>query len=499
MKKEIYVNVERSETRVAVLEDGKLAEIFIQRETSQGAAGNIYKGRVGKVLPGIQSAFVAVGLERDTFLHVSDVIANHRVYRDYLTPGKRTFRAGRVPDNARIEEYVRHGQELLVQIAKERVGTKGARVTTRIALPGRYLAYMPGTGILGISRRVDDRRERSRLRRVVGQNRQPSDGFVIRTAAKSASDNDLRDDINNLIKLWEDIKQRARSSRPETLLHTDTDPLVKAMRDYLSKDVTKIVVDSQRSREQVVDYLHHFSPNWKGSLLLHDEMLPLFEKYGIEQEIQKSLESKVWLSSGGHIVINQTEALVAIDVNTGRFVGSKNLEDTVFQLNMVAVKEVVRQIRLRDLGGIIVIDFIDMENFKNRRRVLQAFRDELRLDRAQSKILQISDFGLVEMTRKRSRANLQRMLCSSCPYCDGSGRIKNEHTISYEIRRRILRLAKKLNGERILIKGHPDILKELRTQDGYLKDLEEATQKFIVLQNESTYHHEQYDVVGVRS
>ncbi len=491
MKKEVVIDSSLYETRIAILEDGELSEIYIERGEEAGLVGNIYLGRVGKVLPGIQSAFVNIGLEKDAFLHCSDVSYNSEIYEK----GSRVSVRTKGVKNPSIESLLKSSQSAVVQITKEPISAKGARITSFISLPGRYMVYMPSVRHIGVSKRIESREERKRLRLILAKYKGKSDGFIVRTAGEGKNEADLKADMDYLTGLWEEIRTKAGKVNPPSLLHRDFNLTLRVLRDYLSSDISKIVINSKGAYDDVVNFIKRIFPRYKGKIELYQSNIPVFEKHGIQESLDKSLEDKVWLKSGGHIVVTQTEALVAIDVNTGRYVGdSGKLENTVVQTNLDAVKEVVKQLRLRDLGGIIVVDFIDMEEAKNRKKVIDAFREELKKDKAQSRILQISDFGLVEMTRKRTRNSLSSTLCSVCPFCDGAGIIKSDRTIGYEIRREVIKVAATVPGKKICIKANPDVIQILKNEHGLIEELASLTGKGIYLKGDPNYHNEQYDI-----
>jgi ribonuclease G len=397
-----------------------------------------------------------------------------------------------------ISELLKPGQEIIVQIAKEPLGKKGARITSHVALPGRFLVYMPTVDHIGVSRKISSVEERSRLRRLLLELKgKLTGGFILRTAAEGASEEEIRSDVDYLVKTWDEIRTRAEQRKAPALLHRDLDLVERILRDYLSPDYTAIWIDSEEEFSKVVEFVNRFQPQLVNRVKLYTKETPIFEELGIQQEIDKSLRPKVWLKSGGYIVINHTEALVAIDVNTGKFVGkcSTRLEDTIVRTNLEAVKEVVRQIRLRDLGGIIVIDFIDMEERKNREKVMQALEEALRSDKAPSKVLSFNEFGLVAITRKRTKQALERVLCQPCPYCTGSGMVKSIPTVCYEIQGEARKMAKELDSESLTLRLHPEIAKALKTRESPLIDeLEKWSHKSVIIQADPTLHWEQYDI-----
>ncbi len=408
-------------------------------------------------------------------------------------------RQQRVPRRTQsISELLKPGQEIIVQIAKEPLGKKGARITSHIALPGRYLVYMPTLDHIGVSRKISSAEQRARLRQLLRELKgNLPGGFIVRTAAATASEDELRADVEFLGHLWQGIRQRAEERRAPALLHRDLNLVERVLRDQLSGDFTAIWVDNEEEFTRVVEFVNRFQPKLVHRVKLYSKETPIFEEFGIQAEIDKALRPKVWLKSGGYIVINHTEALVAIDVNTGKFVGkgSTRLEDTIVKTNLEAVKEIVRQIRLRDLGGIIVIDFIDMEERKNRNKVMQALEEALRSDKAPSKVLSFNEFGLVAITRKRTKQALERMLTQPCPYCSGSGMVKSIPTICYEIQMEARKMAPELDGNSITLRVHPEIAKALKTRESILiEELEQWTRKSVIIQSDPTLHWEQYDI-----
>ncbi|MGB7562441.1 MAG: Rne/Rng family ribonuclease, partial [Candidatus Acidiferrales bacterium] len=397
-----------------------------------------------------------------------------------------------------ISDLLKAGQEIIVQIAKEPLGKKGARITSHIALPGRFLVYMPTLDHTGVSRKIASAEERSRLRHLVTEAKGTAGGgFIVRTAAASAAPEEVRADVEFLTKTWAEIKGRSEQRKAPSLLHRDLNLVERILRDYLSSDYTAIWVDSEEEYTKVLEFVSRFQPQLANRVKLFTKSTPIFEEFGIQQEIDKGLRPKVWLKSGGYIVINHTEALVAIDVNTGKFVGrgSNRLEDTIVKTNIEAVKEIVRQIRLRDLGGIIIIDFIDMEERRNREKVMAALEDALKADRAPSKVLRFNEFGLVAITRKRTKQALERTLCQPCPYCTGSGMVKSIPTLCYEIQSEACKMAPELDSASLTLRVHPEIAKALKTRESAMMDeLEQLTRKSIIIQADPTLHWEQYDI-----
>jgi ribonuclease G len=552
MNKEMIISSTSHETRVAILEDDHVVEVFIEREQSRGVVGNIYKGRVSKVLPGMQSAFVDLGLERDAFLYVSDVISptEEALEEDDdvpalaveaadavavpgaeapdgaasdtatgATPPRGVETAGppagngsprrgrdrdRQPPTAKIEDLLKERQEIVVQVVKEPLGTKGARITSHLSLPGRFLVYMPTVDHIGISRKIESRDERRRLRTVVQRFREQSGlpgGVIIRTAASSRSEEDLLADLTYFQQVWNEIQRRRETERTPAVLFREESLVTKLLRDLLTDQFSAIRMDNEGEFKRVTQFVGRIMPNMVSRLKLYSKDYPIFDEYGVQSEIDKALRSKVWLKSGGYIVINQTEALVAIDVNTGRYVGKKSagrLEDTIVKTNLEAVKEIVRQVRLRDLGGIIVLDFIDMEEKKNRQKVAQAVEQELRKDRAPSKAVQVSDFGLIIITRKRVKSSLERQLTEPCPYCSGTGTIRTSATICYDILTEVKKVSTDLDGYSLVLRVNPEIARALKEESrSVFRELEGAVGRPVTVRPDEQLHHEQFDLMAI--
>src|SRR3989449_2495230 len=509
MQKEMIVSSNGHETMVAILEDDLVAEVFVERERQRGVVGNVYKGRVSKVLPGMQSSFIDLGLERDGFLYVDDVI-NPEEFDKLDDEDEGKGESGGRPRNerdrpkAKIEELLRDGQEIIVQVVKEPLGTKGARLTSHVTMPGRFLVFMPTVDHIGVSRKIESREERSRLRGIVREFREAhgfTGGVIIRTAASGRPKEDILGDLDAFHKIWTEMRQRNESSRAPAVLYQEQSIVSRLLRDLLTEDYQAIRIDNATEHQRVLELVERIMPSLAPKVKLYAKPYPIFDEYGIQGEIDKALKSKVWLKSGGSIVINQTEALVAIDVNTGRYVGKKTagrLEDTIVKTNLEAVKEIVRQVRLRDLGGIIVLDLIDMEEKKNRQKVLQAVELELKKDRSPSKALPVSDFGLIIITRKRVKQSLERVLTEPCPYCSGTGVIKSSATICYEILSEAKKVSPDLNGHRLLLRVNPDIARALKEEESaVLKDLKQSIGKDVTIKPDTQLHHEQFDVMAV--
>ena len=519
MSAELLVNVTPRETRVALIDSGVLREIFIERANRRGLVGNVYKGRVCRVLPGMQAAFVDIGLDRAAFLHTSDIAgadAGARQVRDPLVPGERgTASTGPEPvsmprSEAAIADLVRDGQEVLVQVIRDPLGSKGARLTTQVSIPSCYLVCMPGAGTIGISQRIADEDERRRLREMVrdcarragggrcapGEDWTPDDGYIVRTAAEGCAEATMDADMAFLRKLWASIHARAAVVAGPGIVHEDLPLVIRTLRERSGSTIERVRIDSPDTLRRVLDFTDEFLPEMSSRIELHAGEAPIFELYAVEDEIRKALDRKVQLKSGGHIVIDQTEAMTTIDVNTGGFVGHRNFEETVFKTNLEAARSIARQVRLRNLGGIIIIDFIDMDNETHKRQVLRALEKALAGDHARTHISNVSPLGLVEMTRKRTRESLERMLCDPCPTCGARGSIKSADTVCYEIFREILREAREFDTERLLVIASPEVTSQLVDEESAtFAELEALTGRPITLQVENLYSREQYDVV----
>lgn len=511
MTTEILINSRSYEVRIAFVEKGNLTEFHLQRPTEKGLMGNIYLGRVVRVLPGMQAAFIDIGLERTGFLYVDDV---------YVAPAMAIRQRVTVPegdpqddgeerdinhaDRRRahgftIEDLLDEGQEILVQINKDPIGTKGARLTCQITLPGRNLVFIPQTDHIGISRKIEDEKTRDTLRSLIEELRPQDTGFIIRTVAEHASREDLEADMEFLMLLWDEVKDRAASSPIPALVYEDLDITLRSVRDLFSHDVDYLIIDDENAYDKLVRFVNTFAPQLKSKISLYRGDLPLFEAYGIDVEISKALDKKVWLRSGGYIIIENTEALTVIDVNTGRFVGKDDLNETIFKTNIEAAKEIAYQLRLRNIGGIIIIDFIDMEDEQHREDLFATFKEAVKKDKSRINILKLSEFGLVQMTRKRSSENLNQMMCEPCHYCTGEGVLKSRRTICYEIFRKISRNSGRSNGSTVTVRVHPRIadmiIKEEETTTGRL---ERDTGKRLIIAPAKELHIEKYEIIWQR-
>ena len=509
----LLVNIDVGETRVGLIEDGILQELYIERRRERSPVGNVYVGKVTRVLPGMQAAFIDVGLDRAAFLHVEDLQPqegeddgkNDGNGNGNGKNGKRGRRSKRASRSTPIRDLLKEGQELVVQVSKGPISTKGARVTSHLALPGRFVVYMPTVEHVGVSKRIGGDQERRRLKEVIESIKPPKGGVVVRTLAQGLTKKKLKADIGYLVNAWEKCEQKldaARKSRKKRkapyLLHEEPDLVLKVARDMFNENVHELVIDDPKEFERVREFLEIFLPERAKDVRLYKGAEPLFDAYGIEAEIQRGLSRKVPLASGGHLVIDQAEALTAIDVNTGRFTGKgKDVEQTILQTNLEAVKEICYQLRFRNIGGLLVLDFIDMEKAGNRDKVYKALLKELKRDKSKTSAVRISELGLVEMTRKRTHESLGRLLSEPCFYCDGTGVLKSKTTVCHEIFRQIRREKDNLPGYKIKITAHPAVCDVLEREEK--EALEEASKRLmrrIELQPRSDYHLEQFDLTG---
>ncbi len=486
--KEILLDANPFEKRLSVLEDGVLVEFHIERRKDRTITGNIYKGRVVNVLPGMQAAFVDVGLERTAFLHVTDVFETMDSLYEELP---REIQKGQ---SQRIEKILKEGQDIIVQVEKEPVGTKGARLTSYITLPGRYLVLMPTYEKVGVSRKIEDERERKRLKSLVQKLKPPGYGFIIRTVCEGRRAEEIQADMDYLVKLWESIKEKLASSMAPSLLYEEPDLTLRAIRDMFTPNVRWFIIDSKEEYERARAFTDRFMPELSSRIKLHTGDVPLFDTRGIEVELERALSRTVYLPSGGHIVIDQMEALTAIDVNTGRYIGRRNSDETILKTNLEATREIVRQLKLRNIGGIIIIDFIDMTRQTDRERVYRTLREELGEDRARTNILKISELGIVEMTRKRIRESLQQSLLEVCPYCDGNGLVKRRDAVATEIYRELVRELPHKSG-RVYLYVNPQIAELLQHEDGVIEEVRKGFNNRIVVVPVETFHREEYEIV----
>jgi ribonuclease G len=518
MIRQLIINETDHETRVALLEDGTIAEVFYERGDNSEITGNIYKGRVQRVLPGMQAAFIDIGLEQAAFIHANDIVRKNdpvleRFFNDDLNnadAAQKDWRQDPVDhsesvlalpptqDDYPIDELLTEGQELMVHVAKSPMGSKGARVTTNISLPGRFLVLMPFSDHIGVSRRIEKEVERDRLKEIVQSLRKDDSGYIVRTASEGIAAEKLADEMGFLKKLWEAIQKKEQTLSATVLLHKELNVSLRAVRDLLTNEAEKVITDSRKVYEDVLSFLDTYMPALKDSVTLYDAPEPIFDAYNLEWDISRALKRKVWLKSGGYIVIDQTEALCAIDVNTGRYVGTHNQDETILKTNLEAVKEIAYQIRLRDIGGIIIIDFIDMVKKSHQEKVYNELIDALKKDRSKTHVLPISELGLVQMTRKRVRQPLHQILCETCFYCDGQGTLMSRRSICYNIYREMLRQSRDLMGDRLTLRVNPEIADLFYGEERRLvEELEEKFNRQIVIYPNPTYHLEQFDVLEV--
>lgn len=487
MSEEILINVTPSETRVALVENGILQEVMVERTRRRGLCGNVYRGSISRVLPGMQASFVDVGLERNGFLHANDVIS----------------RGPRIDDEEPeivppIAELVRDGQQILVQVVKDPLGTKGARLTTNVSLPSRYLVLLPFASQVGVSVRIEDEAERIRLRELVQElaGDEPPGGFIVRTNAEGVSAAELKADITYLRRLWESLDEEVSTARPGTLIYEELPLALRSVRDLMSAGVEKVRIDSRETFDKTRDFAERFIPGGAERIEHYPGERPIFDLYGVEDEIQRALDRKVPLKSGGYLIIDQTEAMTTIDVNTGGFVGHRNLEETIFKTNLEAAQAIARQLRLRNLGGIIIIDFIDMTEEEHKRQVLRTLEKSLARDPAKSSISELSALGLVEMTRKRTTESLEHVLCEPCSVCAGVGVVKTAETVCYEVFREIMRAVRQFDAGQLLVLASPTVVDHILDEEsGTVAELEAFISKTIRFQREEQYGQDQFDVV----
>jgi len=513
MSEEILINVTPQETRVAVVENGVLQEVYIERSHKRGIVGNIFKGCVSRVLPGMQAAFIDVGLERTGFLHISDIVENHEAANaTHSDPGQ---------EEIPIVSLLREGQEILVQVLKDPLGTKGARLTTQISFPSRYLVFIPDRSSIGISQRIEDEEERERLRNIIdgfqgeinnlasigGSNvvmhtaaksreQKGSGGFIARTAAEGAKQEDLFKDMEFLRKLWDSIFVQSQNSGAPSVVYEDLPLVMRTMRDLVHIDIEKVRIDSKETFERVKEFAIRFIPELLDRIEYYPGERPILDLYSVDDEIQRSLNRKVQLKSGGHLVIDQTEAMTTIDVNTGGFVGHRNLEETIYKTNLEASQVLARQLRLRNLGGIIIIDFIDMLDPEHARQVLRSLEKHLERDNSKITISELTSLGLVQLTRKRTRESLEHILCETCPTCNARGTVKSAETVCYEIFREILREVRQFDAQKLLVVTSQKVVDLLLDDEATsVAELEEFIGRPINFQVETLYTQEQYDIV----
>ena len=484
MSDELLINVTPQETRVATVENGMLQEVIIERDSKRGLVGNIYKGKVCRVLPGMQAAFLEIGLDRTAFLHLSDIV----------TPEDKKEDAQELS----ISDVLRDGQELLVQVAKDPIGTKGARLTTHITIPARYLVYMPNSSHIGVSQKLEDEVERERLKDLIKALLPEFNGggYIVRTVAEGITEKAVHADMAFLQKLWQSIQESNKAAKISTLVYDDLPLAMRVMRDIADCNIDAIRIDSRETYKKVIKFANKFIPELAPGIEYYPGERPIFDLYGVEDEIQRALQAKIKLKSGGYLIIDQTEAMTTVDINTGGYVGNRNLEETIFKTNLEATQAIVRQLRLRNLGGIIIVDFIDMKDPEHRRQVLRSFEKALERDHAKTCITEVSNLGLVEMTRKRTRESLEHILCEPCPVCNGKGTVKTVETVAFEIFREIIREARQFDARKLLVLTSKKVGDYLVDEESSaIAELEEFMQRTIQLQIDDEYNQEQYDVV----
>ncbi|MCS5613573.1 MAG: Rne/Rng family ribonuclease [Candidatus Poribacteria bacterium] len=506
MKKEILISEDKYESRCAILENGLLSEIYIERQNEQRVLANIYKGRVDNVLPGMQIAFVEIGLEKHGFLHASDIEysfedieddnASTKIHADLDdSPPRRQKRRKTEPA---ITDVIETGQEILVQVAKVAMGTKGARITSTVSLPGKYVVYLPTSSSVGISRRIESAEERLRLKDLVQSFRTDTEGgFIIRTAAEGKSEENLAAEVNYLLNTWQKINQKASRVRAPSLIHKDLGFTERIIRDYFNSDVNELIIDSKPQYETAINYFTLLLPEFKSRVKFYKtKSISMMEKFGIETGLKKALGQKVWLRSGAYIIIEQTEAMVSIDVNTGKFTGENDADNTILKANLEAAEEIVRQLRLRDLGGIVVIDFIDMDRHEDRRKVYQALQQEIKRDRAKTNILRISELGLVEMTRQRTRPSITSVLTQICPYCDGHGFVLSVDTVVTNVLRAIKKAAHKSQKRKFKVIANELVVSRLLDRRSKLiQQLKREMDLHIRIEGNVDLHLEDYQIL----
>lgn len=502
MYKEIIINVAPGETRIAILEEHRLVELMVDMGEDRGIVGDIYKGKVGAVLPGMQAAFIDIGLEKSAFLHVSDMRDDAIEYEGLMAGESIEVEEGRRLDSpqAPIEDLLQKKQEVLVQITKEPIGTKGARATTQISLPGRFLVLVPFSGATGVSRKIEDPGERDRLKQIAREVRPPWGGLIVRTAASGASKRQIKRDLKYLTKLWRKITDVADKKKAPSLVHSEIGMTVALVRDIFNTDVDRLVVGSRRAAREILGYLRTVAPELRGRVEVYRDNTPIFDSYDIEGEIEKSLRRKVYFKRGGYIVIDHTEALTAVDVNTGRYTGTRDQEETILKTNLEAAREIGRQLRLRDIGGIIVIDFIDMQSEGNREKVAKELRNVLLRDRARSKVFPVGELGLVQMTRQRVRPTLLHQYTDPCPFCDGTGKVLSYDSIILLIERAVRRVASSSSERMLEVVVEPELAVHLVTEeDKRLKSLERETRRSIEVKDDHDLRRDEFKILSAKT
>ena len=500
--KEFVINVEPHETRVAMMDDKRLVELVIERDENKSIVGNIYKGRVESIIPGIQAAFIDIGQEKNGFLYVSDIaLAEGTGDFDFengvVKPKKGSKR--RAADR-RIEQIIKKGQNIMVQVTKDTIGAKGMRLTNFVTLPGRFVVLMPTVNHVGVSRKIESGEERERLRKALHELRPKGVGLITRTAGEGKPREEIEEDVAYLSRIWESVRSAMETAKAPALLHGDLNPILRMVRDAFTHDFQRLTVDSEEEYANITEFLESFAPSLVKRCKLYTAKRPIFDKFGVDQEIEKALRRTVYLKSGGYLCIDQTEALVAIDVNTGKFTGKTALEETVFKTNLEAADEIARQIRLRDMGGIIVADFIDMELERNRRELLRRVKDALKQDRAKTTVSEVSELGMIELTRKRVKHSLVKALSQPCPYCEGSGLVRSVTTMTFDVLRKLRKLFCDSREKSVVLQVHPDVARRLRTEN---KDMLDAVMKDfgreITVEAMSDFHIHSVKIISART
>jgi len=505
MTNELVINARPHETRVALVENGVVVELYVNRGSEQELMGNIYLGRVVRVLPGMQAAFVDIGIDKPAFLYVADVYNDARHWEQVMlqegdednnSEDESPLRMRQLKNfDINIEGLLQEGQDIMVQVSKEPIGTKGARITSYITLAGRHLVFMPTIDHIGVSRKIEGEKERTRLRKIIQELRPSGEGFIVRTVSERAPKEKLKSEMEFLNRLWKTVQKRKESSSTPNLLHKELTITLRAVRDLFTKEIDRLVIDSREEYQAIMEFIENFVPSLKYSVELYEGREPLFDAYGIEMEISRALDKKIWLKSGGYIVIESTEALATIDVNTGSYVGKRNLEETIVKTNLEALKEIAYQIRFRNIGGLIVIDFIDMDRESDREKVFLTLKEALEKDRAKTTVLKMSELGLIEMSRKRTRENINLFLTEACFYCDGRGRLKSSTTICYDIFRDLERETVSDEGGKVYLLVNPEIERVLKEEERYsVMELEKKINRRIIIIAKEDFHFEQYEI-----
>jgi ribonuclease G len=494
----LVVNSTSGETRVALCENGIISELYIERKRERGIVGNIYKGRLVRVLPGMQASFIDIAQEKAGFLHVSDFYDFEKDLTAIADDDRDALPKGRGKNrNMNIGQLLNEGEEIIVQVSKDPIETKGARMTSHISIPGRYVVFMPTVQHIGISKRIKSDKERKRLRRIVEDARPDGTGFIVRTVSQNVSEAKLRRDMQLLVGMWSDMLEKANKVKAPYMLYEEPDLILRSTRDLVTADIDQLVVDDKKAYDRIMEFINHYMPDFADSVRYYDSDEPIFDAYGIEIEIQRATSRRVDLPSGGYLIFDKTEALTSIDINTGSFVGSTSLEDTIYKTNLEAAEEIVYQLRLRNIGGLIIIDFIDMDNHKNREKVYQALEKALEKDKVTTNALAISEFGLVEMTRKRVRESLVQQLCETCKTCEGDGYYRSVETVAYTVIREVRRDAPTISSSEMHVHANDRVVQLIKQKEiKMIRELENSFDKKIVLHGSGNIHVEDYDITS---